>query len=68
MFKYQKLLGRLKEKGLSQFQLAQNIGIAEATLNAKLNGKSYFRQNEIVKICESLDIPGSEVNAYFFAL
>lgn len=67
MFNYQKLLGRMKEKNLSQLQLSKIIGMAEATLNIKLNGKSFFKQNEIVKICKALDIDDKEVDAYFFA-
>lgn len=66
MFNYQKLLGKIKEKNLSQVELSKTIGMAETTLNLKLNGKSYFKQNEIVKICKVLDIADSEVNGYFF--
>ena len=67
MFNYQKLLGRMKEKNFSQLQLAKTVGMAEATLNIKLNGKSFFKQNEIAKICETLEIADEDVNAYFFA-
>ena len=68
MFRYHKLLGRMKEMGLSQYQLAQVIGMSESTLNVKLNCKSYFKQNEIVRICDALDIDDCEVNSYFFSL
>ena len=66
MFDYQKLLGKMREKSLSQFQLSKIIGMSESTLNIKLNGKSYFRQEEILKICDALGIQDDEVNTYFF--
>lgn len=66
IYDYSKLLGRLKEKNLTQDQLAVKIGISPASMNLKLNNKSPFKQNEILAICDVLDIDYSEIPAYFF--
>ena len=48
MFNYQKLLGKMKEKNFSQLQLSKIIGMAEGTLNIKLNGIFEYFYNEPV--------------------
>ena len=47
---YSKLLGRMKECGMTQEALACAIGISESTLNLKLNNKGVFTQKEIRNI------------------
>ena len=66
-YNYSKLLGRLKEKNLTQAELANAIGKNEGTLNAKLNNKFGFTTKEIDGICEVLEIPNDEIGKYFFA-
>ena len=66
-YNYSKLLGRIKERGLTQEGLATEIGVNESTLNSKLNNKYVFRQNEMDAICRVLDIPNDEIGEYFFA-
>ncbi|MBR4906532.1 MAG: DUF739 family protein [Clostridia bacterium] len=66
VFNYQKLLGRMRERGVSQAVLAKEIGISEAHLNRKLKGVFAFTQDEIFNICEVLEICHDEINAYFF--
>lgn len=66
-FNYSKLLGRMKELGISQERLAAEIGVNEGTLNSKLNNKFNFKSNEMDAICRVLDIPNEEIGAYFFA-
>lgn len=66
IYNYSKLLGRLKEKNLTQDQLAAKIGISPASVNLKLCNKSPFKQDEILAICDALDISYSEISAYFF--
>lgn len=65
-YNYSKLLGRLREKGITQEELARKIGLNPSTLNIKLKSKSDFSQTEIRMICEVLDIPLEEIPAYFF--
>ena len=64
---YSKLLGKIKECGLSQEQLAKKIGKDKSTINAKLNNQYAFTQDEIDAICRVLDISNEEIGEYFFA-
>lgn len=63
---YGKLLGRIKENGYTQAQMANLVGMTPGTMSAKLNNQAYFKQSEIIAICDALDIPISEYGAYFF--
>ena len=65
-YDYSKLLGRMREYHHTQETLAKAIGINESTLNSKLKNKTYFKQDEIVKICKLLDISVPEIGAYFY--
>lgn len=65
-FNYSKLLGRIKECGFTQESLAKHIDIAESSMCLKLNSKAYFKQTEIVLICEALGIGDGEIGVYFF--
>lgn len=67
IYNYSKLLGRIKECGLTQEQLANEIGINKATLSAKLNNKFSFNSDEMDAICRVLDISPEEIGSYFFA-
>lgn len=50
-----KLKAKRVEKGLTQTQLANLIGIAPATYNHKENGVAYFSFNEILKLLNVLE-------------
>lgn len=65
-YDYSKLLGRIKEKSKSNAVFSTKLGIAERTLSLKLNNKVDFKQNEIKKSCEILDIPDEQIGIYFF--
>lgn len=64
---YRKLLGRIKEKGYTQKELAERIGLSESHLCQKLLGRYAFKQSEMRDICNVLDISGTEIGAYFFS-
>ena len=66
-YDYSKLLGKMKEKGYTQIQLAKQIGVSEATLNFSLCNKRFFKQDEIVGICDALGIEIADVDVYFFS-
>ena len=66
-FNHSKLLGRLKEYGITQEQLAKEIGKNKGTISAKLNGQFSFTTEEIDDICNVLNIANEEIGAYFFA-
>ena len=65
-FNYSKLLGKIKECGLTQKSLAKAIGISNSTLSAKLNNKNVFTLTETADICRTLDISKHEIGEYFF--
>ena len=65
---YSKLLGRIREFGITQEKMAKEIGINKSTLSSKLNGRTSFTAFEIDKICKLLDISNAEIGAYFFTV
>lgn len=65
-YDYSKLLGRLREKGFTQSDLAQKIGLSECSLSKKLKGKSEFKQSEMRDIMNLINIELNEVANYFF--
>lgn len=67
VYDYSKLLGRLREKKITQSELAGKLGISETSLNLSLNNKRPFKQSEISNICDCLAIPVDYIDSYFFA-
>lgn len=65
-YDYSKLNRRVKEFGYTQESLAKEIGISPASLNQKLNNKSLFRQDEIMRLGQVLNIPSKQLHLYFF--
>lgn len=66
VFDYSKLRGLVKEKGKTQESIAEVAGMREATFSQKINNNSEFKQGEILRVCEILDIPHEQIHAYFF--
>lgn len=67
VYDYSKLLGRLREKKITQSELAGRLGISDTSLNLSLNNKRPFKQSEISGICDCLAIPDECIDTYFFA-
>lgn len=65
-FDYSKLLGKIKEKGYTQAEFAVELGKASSTFSLRLSGEGYFRQPEMIKICDMLGIAYKEIPVYFF--
>ena len=65
-FDYSKLLGRLRELGISQEEFAFEIGMSPSTLSLKLNGNGFFKQDAIEKARIVLGLDKSEISVYFF--
>ena len=66
-YTYNKLRGRIIEKYTTQGVFAEKIGLSETSVSNKMTGKSGFNQEDIVKWCETLEIPLDEAGQYFFA-
>ena len=52
----EKLIGIMAEKKITQRQLAEEIGVNKNTVNNKLKTGGCFNTDEVIKICEVLDI------------
>ena len=63
---YAKLRGRIVEKFGSQSAFAAAMEWREALLSAKLNNKSKWEFQDVMKACRLLGIPLSEAHLYFF--
>lgn len=67
-YDYSRLLGRIVEKIGTQSRFAERIGLSERSVSLKLNGKIEWKQGEIAKACEVLDIADRDIPVYFFTL
>ena len=63
---YGPLKERMKEKGITQKQLATLLQVSEGQLSKKLSNEYVFKQTEIIRICDILDIEALEIPTYFF--
>lgn len=63
---YSKLRGKIIEVFGTQEAFAEAVGMGKSTLSLKLNDKYAWTQDEIVKACQLLGIPITEVYLYFF--
>jgi predicted DNA-binding transcriptional regulator AlpA len=56
----------IKRSGLTNRQLAKDMGCSESTLYDKMNNKREFRQSEIKFIANHLNLSDKERNEVFF--
>ena len=61
-----KLLGRLTELGIDREKFADIIGIKRTSLYKRLNSELQFKQDEINKAIQALNISQIDVWEYFF--
>ena len=61
-----KLKAAIVEQGLTQEKLADALGIARATFNNKLNGKTYFTEDELMKMKSELNLSNDRFLLIFF--
>ena len=66
VYDYSKLNGRIVEKYGTRSSFAAKMGVSERTMSLKLNNKVSFRQDDIQKAAELLDIPINDIQSYFF--
>lgn len=67
-YNYSRLLGRIVEKVGTQYKFAEAMGLSERTVSLKLNGKTDWKQSEIEKACDILDIDKCVICEYFFTV
>ena len=67
MINTDKLKGLMREKRVTQSELAEKIGIKPCTFNQKLNGKRNMSLEEAEVIAEVLGIDMSDFGKYFFS-
>ena len=65
-YEYRKLIGRIVEKYGTRKEFAKVLGISENTMSLKLNGKTGFSREDMVRWGELLDIEVNDFGAYFF--
>lgn len=66
IFNYQKLRGRIVEIFRTQSIFAKELGISERSLSLKLNGRLAWRQQEICKAIDLLNLTKEDISVYFF--
>ena len=62
---FDKLKGLMREKKITQENLALKLNISLQSLNSKLNGKSSFTLDEVRILISYLEI--KDIKAYFFS-
>lgn len=65
-FDYSKLKGRIIEKYDSQSSFANAMEWSERTLSLKLNGKLFWKQSDICKAVNLLELSADDIQDYFF--
>lgn len=65
-FDYSRLRGKIKEVFKTQEAFAEALGISDTALSQKLTGQVSFKQVEMEKTCELLDVPKEFIPVYFF--
>ena len=66
LFDYTELQKRIDEKFETRKAFAAAVGVSESTLRAWLQNKRYMATNAMHIMAEVLEIPGTEVEKYFF--
>ena len=61
-----KIKGRIVELSLNQTEIAKSLGIAQPTLNQKINNIRPFKLDEVGELQKILKIPDLDFATYFF--
>ncbi len=67
MINTDKLKGLMREKRVTQSELADKLGIKTCTVNQKLNGKRNMSLDEAELIADVLGIDTGDFSKYFFS-
>ena len=61
-----KIKGRLRELGLTQFDVAKSLKISQSTANQKINNTRCFTLEEANDLAKLMDIMPCDFGEYFF--
>lgn len=65
--KYESLVRRAEDMGIEYVRdLGEIVGLTPQSISSRLNGRSGWQPDEVVKLCQALDIPQEEVGKYFY--
>lgn len=64
--KFAKLRGLIKEKGMTESELAMKINLSPSSISCRLSGKVEWTLPEMRAVCDVLEIPISDIGKYFF--
>ena len=64
--KFAKIRGLIKEKGMTEAELANKINLSASSLSCRLGGKVDWTLPEMRAVCDVLEINFSEIGKYFF--
>ena len=64
---FSKLSGKIVEKYGTQYNFSIALGLSERSLSLKLNNKVGWRDEEMERAIELLDLDLNDIPAYFFA-
>ncbi len=67
-YNYSKLDGKIVEVFKNRYSFAKAMELSERSLSLKMTGKVPWKQKEISKACNILNIPYDEIPSYFFTL
>ncbi len=56
----------MKEKGVSQRKMAENLGVNEKTLRSRIEGATEFTLEEITAVSEMLSLDENQIGIIFF--
>ena len=65
-FDYSALRRKIVEIYKTQGRFAARMNLTEHTISSKLNNLWEWKQSEIIRACEVLAIPESDIPGYFF--
>ena len=66
VFDYCKLEGRIRQYYQTEEKFAHAMGMGRGSLSAKLNNKSDFTRNQMLRAADLLEIEHAEIPIYFF--
>jgi len=67
-FDYSALDGKITEYFKTRTKFAKALGLSERSLSLKLNNKVGWKQKEIIKAAELLNIDEKQIPLYFFTI